>query len=120
MDQVWFCVLFSFMLRQRFTNMLILPILCHASGHFWNKFHFVEHFKLPTQENADLVTGSLGDCKPNNMILASKQGYNTPFPFYMTLKMQIYSTVKGLSDFQTPLRPLMDNQKSFNLHMSSL
>ena len=38
----------------------------------------------------------------------------------MTLKMQIYSTVKGFPDFQTPLRPPMNNQKSFKLHICIL
>ena len=52
--------------------------------------------------------------------MASKQLYNTPLLFYMTLKMPIYWTAKGLSDIQTPLRPPMDNQKSFKLHICIL
>ena len=48
--------------------------------------------------------------------MASRQVYNTPFSFYVTLKMPIYSTVKGFCNFQAPLGPPKDNQKSFKLH----
>ena len=85
-----------------------------------NILHFAKHFNVISQHDTWLIIGCQGNSKPNDTNLASKNVCDIPFAFYVTLKMAIYSITKCFFNFQTPLRPPKDNQKSLKLLMSIL